>query len=112
MIKRFSASGIYIQGYADDICRLAVGKFPNTVSGLKQWALLTVETWCNEFGPSVKPDKTGLLIFTRKRKLPSFSEPHLFGVTLRLSRSVKYLGVILDSRLTLRKHVDVTMRKT
>ena len=25
-------------------CILAVGKFPNTVSGLMQWALLTVET--------------------------------------------------------------------
>jgi hypothetical protein len=73
--------------------------------------LLTVETWCNEVGLSVKPDKTGLLTFTRKRKLPGFSEPRLFGVKLRVSRSVKYLGVILDSRLTLREHVDVKMRK-
>jgi hypothetical protein len=50
---------VFIQGYADDICLLAVGKFPNTVSGLMQWALSTVETWCNEVRLSVNPDKTG-----------------------------------------------------
>ena len=33
------------------------------------------------------------------------------GVTLRRSVSVNYLGVVLDSRLPLREHVDVKMRK-
>jgi hypothetical protein len=33
---------VYAQGYADDISLLAVGKFPNTVSGLIQMALGTV----------------------------------------------------------------------
>jgi hypothetical protein len=32
LIARLSGSGIFIQGYADDICLLAVGKFPNMVS--------------------------------------------------------------------------------
>jgi hypothetical protein len=58
LIARLSGSGIHIQGYADDICLLAVGKFPNMVSGLIQWALVTVETWCNEGGLLVNPDKT------------------------------------------------------
>jgi hypothetical protein len=43
LITRFSGSGVFIQVYSDDICLLAVGKFPNTVSGLIQWALSTVE---------------------------------------------------------------------
>ena len=88
-------------------CLLAVGKFPNTVSGLMEWALSTVEIWCNEVGLPVNPDKTGLIAFTRKRKLQGFFEPQLFGVKLSLSGSVKYLGVILDSRLTWREHVEV-----
>ena len=53
-------------------------------SGLMKWALLTVETWYNEVGLSVNPDKTELVAFTRKRKLPGFFEPHSFGVTLTL----------------------------
>jgi hypothetical protein len=82
LIARLSGGGITIQGYVDDICLLSVVKFPNTVSRLMQWVLRTVETWCNEVGLSVNPDKTELVVFTRKRKFPGFSEPHFFGVTL------------------------------
>jgi len=45
-------------------CRHGVGKFPNTVSGFMQWALLTIETCCNEVGLSVKSDKTGIVALT------------------------------------------------
>jgi hypothetical protein len=75
LLTRLSGGGVFIQGYADDICLLAVGKFPNTVSGLTQLALITVETWCNVVSLSVNPDKTGLVAFTRKRKLQGFFEP-------------------------------------
>jgi hypothetical protein len=92
-------------------CLLAVGKFPNTVSGLLQWTLSTVETWCNEVRLSINPDKTWLFAFTRKRKLQGLFEPRLFAVKLRLSRSVKYLCVILDSRLTWKEHVEAKARK-
>jgi hypothetical protein len=111
LITRLSGSGVFIQGYADNICLIAVGKFPNTVSGLIQWALSTIEIWCNDVRLSVNPDKTGLVAFTRKRKLQGLFEPLLFGVTLRLSRSVKYLGVVLDSRLTWKEHVEAKARK-
>jgi hypothetical protein len=65
-----------------------------------KWALLTVQTWCNEVGLSFNPDKIGFVAFTKKRKLLGFFEPQFLGVKLSLSGSVKYLGVILDSRLT------------
>jgi hypothetical protein len=111
LLTTLKGGGVYTQGYADNICLLAVGKFPNTVSGLIQWALYTVEMWCDKIGLSVNPDKTGLVTFTRRRKLPGFFEPCLFGTTLHCSTLVKYFGVILDSRLTWREHVDVKVRK-
>jgi hypothetical protein len=43
LITGLNDEGIYAQGYADDICLLAVGKFLNTVSRLMQWALHFVE---------------------------------------------------------------------
>jgi hypothetical protein len=81
-----------------------------TVSGLIQWALHTVETWCDEVGLLVIPEKTGLVVFTNRRKLLGFFEPYFLGVTLRRSMSVKYHRVVLDSRLTWREHVDVKIR--
>ena len=111
LLVRLSGGGVFIQGYADDICLLMVGKFPNTVLGLMQWALSSVEIWCNEVRLLVNPNKTGLVAFTRKGKLQGFFEPQIFGVKLSLLRSVKYLGVIPDYRLTWREHVVVKLRK-
>jgi hypothetical protein len=111
LLARLNEGGVYAQGYADNICLLAVGKFPNKVSGLIQWALHTVELWCGGLGLLINPDKTGLVAFTRKRKLTGLFEPCLFGKTLQCSMSVKYLGVILDSRLTWKEHIDAKVRK-
>jgi hypothetical protein len=76
-----------------------------------KWALHAVEGWCDKHGLSVNPDKTGLVAFTCRRKLPGFFEPRLFGTTLRCCRSTKYLGVILDAWLTWKEHVEVKVRK-
>ena len=73
--------------------------------------ITAVEIWCDEVRLSINPDKTGLVAFIRRRKLPGFFEPHLFGVTLHHSMSVKYLGIVLDSWLMWREHVDVKVRK-
>jgi hypothetical protein len=80
LIARLNGGGIYTQGYADDICLLAVQKFPITVLGLIQWALDIVEMWCNEVRLLVYPDKTGLYIFIRRRQLPSFLNLTFLGL--------------------------------
>jgi hypothetical protein len=114
LITRLNGGGIYTHGYADDIFLLAVEKLPDAVSGLIQWALRTVEMWCDVVGLLVHPDQPGLVVFTRRRKLPRFTEQHFFcggGVTLCRPVSFKYLWVVLDSRLTWIEHMDVKVRK-
>jgi hypothetical protein len=86
-------------------------QWENMVSGLIQWAPHIVETWSDQLGLSVNLDKTGLVAFMRRRKLPGFLVPRLFGTILHHSMLVKYLGVILNSWLTWREHVDVKVRK-
>jgi len=39
LLARLSGRVIFIPGYANDTCLLAVGKFPNAISELMQWAL-------------------------------------------------------------------------
>jgi hypothetical protein len=112
LLARLSGNGVSMPGYADDIRLLAVGKFPNTGSGIMQWALLTVETWCNRVGLSVNSDKRlDSLHFLGKGNSRVSFEPQFFGVILSLLGSVKYLEVILGTRLTWTEHVDVKMRK-
>ena len=48
------------------LCLLVVGKFPNTVSGPIQWALSTVEIWCNEVGLSVNRIRLGSLLLPER----------------------------------------------
>ena len=111
LLVRPNQGSVYAQGYDEDICLVAGGKLLNMISGLIQWALYTVEVWCSGLGLSVNPDKPGLVASTRKRKLMRFLEPRLFSKTLQHSRSVKYLGVILDSCLTWKEHVDAKVKK-
>jgi hypothetical protein len=59
LTARLNRVGVYRQCYADDICLMAVEKFPNTVSELMQRTLYTVETRCGEVGLSVKPWQDG-----------------------------------------------------
>jgi hypothetical protein len=79
LLARLNEEGVYSQGYANEICLLAVGKLKNTLSELIQWTLHTVEAWCDELGLSVNPDKTGLVAFTRRRKLPGFLTSSILG---------------------------------
>jgi hypothetical protein len=74
-----------------------------------QRALYTVETWCDEVGLSVNPDKN-LTPFYKEKESFGLFEPHLLGVALHHAVSVKYLGVIPDSWLAWRDYVDVRLK--
>ncbi|XP_036334756.1 uncharacterized protein LOC118745412 [Rhagoletis pomonella] len=76
-----------------------------------QNALSIVETWSRECGLNAKPAKTVTVLFTRKTKIPPFQLPTLNGVELLLSDEVKYLGVILDRKLTWQRNVEERAKK-
>ena len=69
-----------------------------------QNALCGLEEWSRNWGLSFAPSKTKMLIFTNKRKRYT-PELYLENCKIDLTAEKRFLGMILDSRLTWRAHV-------
>jgi hypothetical protein len=110
LIENLNNAGYYTQSNADDLTILILGKEFNTTMDLMQGALKIVKDWCNAEGLRVNPRKTALIPFTYKRSDRNIT-PTLFGERLTLLREVKYLGVILDDKLTWNQHIDSKLNR-
>lgn len=111
LIAELNERKLYTVGYADDIAILIGGPFENVLCDLMRSALKIVEQWCVKHELSVNPLKTELIMFTNKRNLGQLRLPKLFNTELSLTSEVKYLGVILDSKLIWNKHLDNKLEK-
>jgi hypothetical protein len=105
LTENLNNAGYYNQGYIDDLAILILGKEFNTTMDIMQGDVKIVEDWCNVEGLRVSPRKTALIPFTYKRRDRNITLT-LFGERLTLLREVKYLGVILDDKLTWNQHID------
>ena len=92
--------GCHPIGYADDILVIVRGMYLDALMGVIQQALKVVDTWCRTTGLSVNPGKTEVVIFTRRYKWSTTRTLELKGQRLEASKRAKYLGVILDKKLT------------
>jgi hypothetical protein len=86
-------------GYADDIVIIVQGKFTYTVTELIQGVLDVVVKWVIKEGLNMSPHKTAIVPFTNRREIEDLGPLTLHGKELQMLREVKYLGVILDSKL-------------
>jgi len=109
-----SKQGVYAQGYhgyADDGVVLVIGIVLPTVCEVMQRTLKGIEKWCFNHQLSVNPSKTEMVLFTRKYKIEMMKNIIFYQQELTCSKQVKYLGVILDSKLNWKVHVDAKCQK-
>lgn len=111
LLKAFDGKNIYIQAYSDDVVILVLGISLQEVCRRMQTALRILENWCNAHHLGVSPTKTSLVLFTRKRQIRGFINPRIYGTMLELTDTVKYLGVLLDSKLNWKRHIEVKLNK-
>lgn len=111
LITDLNANKLFTVGYADDITILISGPFESSICDRMRQAFKIVETWCAKHELSVNPQKTELVMFTNRRTLGPHKLPKLFATELTLREEVKYLGVILDSKLLWNKHLDHKLNK-
>ena len=104
--KMAQQAGVFAHGYADDGVILIIGRISATLCEIAQRILRGVEKWCHSRSLAVNPAKSEMVLFTRQYKVDGFKPIHFYNQELVRTGQVKYLGVILDSKLKWKAHVD------
>lgn len=95
--------------FADDCSLWVQGRRPLLLIEKMQTALNSVCQWTDRWGFLFSPPKCHPIIFRRfmkARELENIPNLKVYDDTLTYCEEVKFLGVILDSRLNLHKHVQ------
>ena len=102
-----------MQGFADDLALLVTlelhssgdrGFNADTLIEVTQKSLAVIEEWCKESDLQLSVMKTHAVMFTWKRKW-NFTKPlKVNGTVIEIKNSTKFLGVILDSKLSWNEH--------
>ncbi|XP_059051095.1 uncharacterized protein LOC131845944 [Achroia grisella] len=96
--------------YADDIALyLASDSLPGIVSGLNN-ALWYLHQWLEDHGLALSIPKCTAVVFTRKRQIPPI-HLSLNGQNIKTEDKVKFLGIILDSKLSGLHHLTYISNK-
>ena len=91
-------NGAFLIGYADDIAGVITAR--NTVEAQRtlNQVMLRTQAWMSNHGLKLAIEKTELLILTKKH-IPVEVRMHTQFHTFDTKRSIKYLGILLDSKL-------------
>ena len=76
-----------------------------------QNALNTTVNWATDVGLGVNPDKTEVVIFSRKHTTPIIVPLVIRGTPINISEEAKYLGLILDRKLSWKQNYQERARK-
>lgn len=115
LIRELKNAGFEVIAYADDLAIAQRGKFIHGLCNRINEAMKIIEKWCAENGLSVNPHKTFCMKFTRMtdgEKTKISPEIKLFQTNLKFVDTIKYLGVNLDPKISMKSHVEQTYNKS
>lgn len=107
-------SGCTASIFADDTAILCSGKLATDISDSLQAAFNVLVAYFTKWKILINPEKTQAIYFTRNRKnnyIP-LHPINLSQVDINWENNVKYLGVLLDKKLTFSDHVQFIIKKT
>ena len=84
-----------------------------TLRGVTQKSLNNINLWCRQSGLKLSHLKTYCVMFTKRRNW-SFSRPLKedgIEIEIEVQKSTKFLGIILDSKLSWNEHIENVCKK-
>jgi ribonuclease HI len=99
------------EGFADDVNLLVRGIDIDTILDICQQCLDKIREWGLKTGLNFSPTKTEAILFTWRTKWKIKTPLKLGDKEIKFCQQVKYLGVILDSKLSWRPHCQDRVRK-
>ncbi|KAK9869117.1 hypothetical protein WA026_002875 [Henosepilachna vigintioctopunctata] len=91
--------------FADDTAIFARANQPNTVTRRLKQAIDNLQEWLATWRITVNPEKSKALFLSKRKHRPD-EEIQLNGTPIPWTDKAKYLGVIIDRRLTWKSHID------
>ena len=110
LLEKFEDKTVFCHAFADDVALLQVGLDPSMLEHQMNWALRVVGEWAEENSLQFSPGKSQAIMFTRRRKW-SLRPLRLQGEEIQVVKETRYLGVILDQRLSWRPHCEYRANK-
>ena len=110
LLELFTMDPTFAQAFADDIVLMINGSDAESLLGLMNRALRKIKEWGEKHKLNFSSTKTTAIHFTRKRTSPT-TKLMLGDNELKMQDSVKYLGIILDRKLSWNKHIDSIYNK-
>lgn len=96
--------------YADDLVLYSSDQSLDLASSRLNEALSYLNVWLDDHGLSLSPSKSKSVVFTRRRFIPDV-DIYYEGQAIPNNDSVKFLGVILDSKMSGAQHLNYVVDK-
>jgi ribonuclease HI len=98
--------------FADDAMKGEKGRCLQTILHKLQTILDSITAALDQTGMKFSPDKTAVVIFSRKKiDTSALTKIRLYNQPLEFQTQVKYLGVIFDNKLTFKQHIKNKFHK-
>nr|CAH7765783.1 unnamed protein product [Callosobruchus chinensis] len=98
-------------GYADDIAAVIRARDPAEAKGRVELVVSPIHDWLKAHGLQLAISKTEIVVLTRQRRFPEPLWVSLNDTTLEAKCAVKYLGEIIDAKLTHFKQICAAAHK-
>ncbi|KAH8346273.1 hypothetical protein KR084_004736, partial [Drosophila pseudotakahashii] len=103
-------SGVSIVGFADDVAVVVVQKDKEDVVSTTNVAIRMIGDWLRLAGLELAEHKTEAVLIS-SRKTAETVEITVGESAIASKRAIKYLGVMLDTRLTYKEHLQEKHKK-